>query len=66
MGNKGFLASICSFFSGVFSSDSDQSSNASSNNDGLTGVERYIRKQSASSTSGMTGVEAYIQANSKQ
>ncbi|PHS24346.1 MAG: hypothetical protein COA83_08155 [Methylophaga sp.] len=61
MDNKGFFASICSFFGGLFSSDSDQSSNTSSN-DGLTSVERYIRNQSANTSS---SVEAYIQKNSK-
>ncbi len=66
MENKGFIASICSFFGGLFSSDSDQvtSSNTSSTNDGLTGVERYIRNQAAAASS-LTGVEAYIQAGSK-
>ena len=67
MGNKGFLASICSFFGSLFSSDSDQPTNnadTSSNNDGLTSVERYIRSQTTAK-SGLTSVEAYIQANSK-
>ncbi|MFW5427328.1 MAG: hypothetical protein ACKE8R_08765 [Methylophagaceae bacterium] len=62
MSNKGFFASICSFFGGLFSSDSDQSSNTS---DGLTSVERYIRSQSANTSSNATSVDAYIQENSK-
>lgn len=65
MCKKGFFASICGFFSGLFSSDSDQSSNTSPSNDGLTSVERYIRNQSANTSSDITSVEAYIQANSK-
>ncbi len=65
MSEKGFFASICSFFAGLFSSDSDQSNTASSS-DGLTGVERYIRNQVASAST-LTGVESYIrnQANAK-
>jgi len=62
MSEKGLFASICGFFKGLFSSDSEQSvSNTSANSDGLTGVERYIRNQAASTTSQMTGVERYIQ-----
>ena len=62
MSEKGLFASICGFFKGLFSSDSEQSaSNASANNDGLTCVERYIRNQEASATDQMTGVERYIQ-----
>ena len=75
MSEKGFFASICSFFSGLFSSDSAQSGNSSSNtaaSDGLTGVERYIQNQAkvtgveqyirnqAVSTQSLTGVEKYI------
>ncbi len=64
MSDKSLFASICSFFSGLFSSDTDNAgstSTASSNkdNDGLTGVERYIRNQ-ASKSNQLTGVEAYI------
>jgi len=64
MSEKGFFASICNFFNGLFSSDSAQSGNSSSNTPaattGLTGVERYIQKQA-----NVTGVEQYIrnQAN---
>jgi len=57
MSEKGLFASICGFFKGLFSSDSEQSSAAS---DGLTGVERYIRNQ-ANSSSQVTSVERYIQ-----
>ena len=53
MSDKGLFASICSFFGGLFSSD------PASNNDGLTGVERYIRNQAAASS---TGVDSYIQS----
>jgi len=61
MSEKGLFGSICDFFKGLFSSDSAQSTNnTSANNDGLTGVERYIRNQ-ATSTSQVTGVEQYIQ-----
>lgn len=60
MDNKGFLASICSFFGGLFSSDSD-SSKASSNNDGLTSVEQYIRNQGSAAR--LTSVEQYIRNN---
>jgi len=59
MSEKGLFASICGFFKGLFSSDSEQSS-AAATSDGLTGVERYIRNQ-ANSTSQLTGVERYIQ-----
>lgn len=71
MANKGFFASICSFFGGLFSSDSDQTtgnantSSTSANSDGLTGVERYIRNQASTGSSSITSVEAYIQAKSK-
>ena len=70
MSDKGFFASICSFFGSLFSSDSDQSrpssANTSSNNSSLTGVESYIRNQAqTASSSTLTSVEAYIQANSK-
>ncbi len=68
MSEKGLLASICGFFKDLFSSDS-AASTATSNthNDGLTGVERYIRDQ-ASKANQVTGVEAYIrnQANAQQ
>jgi len=61
MKQKGLLASICDFFTGLFSSDPANTSSASvSNNDGLTGVERYIRNQADTSTQ-VTGVEKYIQ-----
>jgi hypothetical protein len=72
MCKKGFFASVCSFFSGFLSS----------NNDDLTGVERYIRNQAATASTSTsvenyihnqasstpTGVEQYIQnqANSAQ
>ena len=54
----GLVSSICDFFSGLFSSDS---ANTSSNNDGLTGVERYIRAQTETASS-LTSVERYIRA----
>jgi len=57
MSEKGLFASICGFFKGLFSSDSEQSTAASG---GLTGVERYIRNQE-NTTSQVTGVERYIQ-----
>ncbi len=67
MSDKGFFASICSFFKGLFSSDNDscckpESKSAAApnkTNDGLTGVERFIRNQS-NSGSKLTGVEKYI------
>jgi hypothetical protein len=68
MSDKGFFASICSFFKGLFSSDSDSCCKPESKaaapaskkaNDGLTGVERYIRAQS-NGGSKLTGVEKYI------
>ena len=87
MSDKGFFASICSFFKGLFSSDSDSCCKPETKtaapatkktNDGLTGVERYIRAQSnggskltsvekyirgqLSSTKSMTGVEKYIRS----
>jgi hypothetical protein len=62
MKQKGLFASICDFFTGLFSSESASTSSASvSNNDGLTGVERYIRNQDNTSTQ-VTGVEKYIQS----
>jgi hypothetical protein len=62
MSDKSLFASICSFFSGLFSSDNAGSTStvsSSKNNDGLTGVERYIRNQTSKSNQ-LTGVEAYI------
>ncbi|MAK67935.1 MULTISPECIES: hypothetical protein [unclassified Methylophaga] len=68
MSDKGFFASICSFFKGLFSSDNDSCCKPESKaaasaptkaNDGLTGVERYIRAQSNGGSS-LTGVEKYI------
>lgn len=71
MSDKGFFASICSFFKGLFSSDSDScckpeakaaaAPTSKKANDGLTGVERYIRAQS-NSGSKLTGVEKYIRS----
>jgi hypothetical protein len=71
MSEKGFFASICNFFCGLFSSKSDEGQTsatvapAAKNNDGLTGVERYIRKHASAQT--LTGVEKYIrkQASAK-
>ncbi len=61
MNEKGFFASICDFFCGLFSSGSDKNTTVASatNNDGLTGVERYIRNQAATAKP-LTGVEKYI------
>ena len=67
MSDKGFFASICSFFKGLFSSDNDSCCKPESKtaaapkntNDGLTGVERYIRNQTQSGSK-LTGVEKYI------
>lgn len=60
MSNKGLLASICDFFKGLFSADeTDNTPAANNNNDGLTGVERYIRNQQQGGSS-LTGVENYI------
>jgi hypothetical protein len=67
--NKGFFASICSFFSSLFSSAPAEKATAQAapaNTDGLTSVERYIRNKAAAST--LTSVEQYIRnkaANSK-
>lgn len=63
MSNKGFFASICEFFKGLFSEDqTDNKAPAATNknnNDGLTGVERYIRNQKQGG-SNLTGVERYV------
>jgi hypothetical protein len=61
MSNKGFFASICDFFKGLFSADESENTPAGNNknNDGLTGVERYIRNQQQGGSS-LTGVERYI------
>lgn len=61
MSDKGLLASICDFFKGLFSADETENTPAASNknNDGLTGVERYIRNQQNGGSS-LTGVERYI------
>jgi hypothetical protein len=62
MSEKGFFASICSFFCGLFSSSSKETTSATpanTNSDGLTGVERYIRNQAANAKP-LTGVEKYI------
>lgn len=71
MTEKGFFASICDFFKSLFGSApaaeaSKSSAPAAANNDGLTGVERYIRNQTNQSEQ-LTGVEKYIrnQANAK-
>lgn len=63
MCEKGFFASICSFFKGLFSSspasnDSKPAASAKKSND-LTGVERYIRNQTENGAQ-LTGVEQYI------
>tara|TARA_R110001606_G_scaffold395213_1_gene567094 strand:+ start:97624 stop:97920 length:297 start_codon:yes stop_codon:yes gene_type:complete len=66
MSEKGLFATICSFFNGLFSSDIASSASqvsSNKNNDGLTGVERYIRNQ-ASTSSQLTGVEAYLRSQS--
>ncbi len=81
MSEKGFFASICGFFSSLFSSEPAQESSstspapaetaqpsASKQNDGLTGVERYIRRQAENAAKPMTSVERYIRnqaANAK-
>ena len=65
--NKGLLASICGFFKGLFSSSPAADSKPAAANDGLTGVERYIRNKSQGGSS-LTGVEQYVRnqaANSK-
>jgi hypothetical protein len=65
--NKGLLASICGFFKSLFSSSPAAESKPAAANDGLTGVERYIRNK-AQGGSTLTGVEQYIRnkaANSK-
>lgn len=63
MSEKGLFASICGFFKGLFSSVPEQTSapaaDASANNDGLTGVERYIRNNEGVSNQ-VTSVERYI------
>jgi len=68
--DKGLFASICSFFSGLFSADNAGSASTVSsnkNNDDLTGVERYVRNQASKSTL-LTGVETYVrsQANAQK
>lgn len=57
--NKGLFASICGFFKSLFSSEPATASSNAATNDGLTGVERYIRNQSQNG-SALTGVEQYI------
>lgn len=57
--NKGFIASICGFVKGLFSSSPAAESKPAAANDGLTGVERYIRNQSQGGAK-LTGVEQYI------
>lgn len=58
--NKGLFASICGFLKGLFSSEpATATSKVAKANDGLTGVERYIRNQSQNG-SALTGVEQYI------
>jgi hypothetical protein len=64
MSDKGLLASICSFFKGLFSADADNSkpenkAAAAAKNDGLTGVERYLRSKGENGGN-LTGVERYI------
>jgi hypothetical protein len=63
MSEKSLFASICGFFKGLFSSVQVQTStpaaDASANNDGLTGVERYIRNKESTSNQ-VTSVERYI------
>ncbi|MDF1587568.1 MAG: hypothetical protein P1P93_00180 [Gammaproteobacteria bacterium] len=63
MNEKGFFASMCDFFCGLFSSGSDKNtavaSASTASNDGLTGVERYIRNHAATAKQ-LTGVEKYI------
>ena len=68
MCEKGFFASVCGFFKGLFSSSSAADSakpaapkaNAQqAQGDGLTGVERYIRNR-AKTCDQLTGVERYI------
>lgn len=64
MSDKGLLASICGFIKGLFSSDDDFSNTkkagtSSANNDGLTGVERYLRGKGQNGGS-MTGVERFV------
>jgi len=59
MNDKGLFASICGFFKSLFSSSPASSDTKAANNDGLTGVERYIRNQ-AQGGSQLTGVEQYI------
>lgn len=66
MSEKGLLASICGFFKGLFSSSdsSDCCGNdaaTKSANDGLTGVERYIRNK-AQNGEQLTGVERYVRS----
>lgn len=58
-GNKGLLASICGFFKSLFSSSPAAASKPAASNDGLTGVERYIRNKSQGGST-LTGVENYI------
>lgn len=57
--NKGLFASICGFFKSLFSAEPAAAASNAATNDGLTGVERYIRNQSQNG-SALTGVEQYI------
>jgi hypothetical protein len=67
MSDKGLFGSICGFFKGLFSSGQPASTStaaatpaaAPKTNDGLTGVERYIRNKAQQETH-LTGVEKYI------
>jgi hypothetical protein len=70
MSEKGLFASICSFFDGLFSANnaaesasavSSSAVTSNKDNDGPTGVERYIKNQ-ASKSNQLTGVETYIRS----
>lgn len=57
--NKGLLASVCGFFKSLFDSSPAAEKKPAAANDGLTGVERYIRNK-AQNGSQLTGVEQYV------
>jgi hypothetical protein len=73
MSEKGLMASICGFFKSLFSgapaaeTSAPAATESTASNDGLTGVERYIRNK-ANTSSELTGVEKYIrnQANNSK
>ncbi|MCX4187333.1 hypothetical protein [Methylophaga sp. OBS4] len=61
MNDKGVFVSICDFVKSLFSPSPASTQSAAAANDGLTGVERYIRNQAQKGIQ-LTGVERYIRS----